>query len=90
MFATRRALGAARQEAAASRVRVQELEMALADLLGAVNNLPDRVEVRLSTEGRALANAGHPVGLRYRPIQVARFMARVAAAARVLGGVRPR
>lgn len=39
-MATRKALGEARQDAALNRVRVQELEEAMADLIEAVDALP--------------------------------------------------
>lgn len=84
IFATRKALGRARQEAALNRVRVQELEEALGDLLKAVDALPLSVSVQDHPDLRAAVAHRRGVSVRYHALTNPLFSGTVEAARTVL------
>lgn len=80
MFATRRALGAARRDAANWQGEAMALQSALIDLLEAVDALPHRVEVPLSTQALTNARNGLPVEMFYTPLKWPAFQDAVNSA----------
>lgn len=85
MFSTRKALGLARQEAALNRVRVQELEEALADLLVGVDALPMSIPMILDAQARRNVRDGHGFAIKYPALTNPLFLSRVERARRTLG-----
>lgn len=85
LFSNRKALGAARREAALARVRAQELEEVLADLLEGVDALPMSVAIPDHPDLRAAVAHRRGVSAKYPALQNPLFRDRVERARRTLG-----